>query len=179
VPVSPADQLVHAFKLSQLHPFKFTHQDGKYSDPNWPSLPVAGLHLHCWKRDSAAEFRAEVTDGRSWIGVTNLNSDLSAQMLFQFDEKPLVPGKSYRVRIEYMTTNEGEGVVSVRNPKGSEYPSVVEARLDRTEGKWKTLEMTFQRPRDGKIDICVVNTAVGEGNLLAVRLMEVFETAEK
>jgi tRNA A-37 threonylcarbamoyl transferase component Bud32 len=184
LPVAPAaraDKLIPAFDFSGVQAFKFNYEDGIAGEPNWRSLVPNGVYLHCWKRESVAEFRSEADAGRAWIGVTNLNSDVSSQVLFQLDEGlnlSLVPGKRYRVRLEYRTAKDADGWAYIRNPKDEDFSSVAEARLDRTEGTWKTVEMTFRRPTDGKLDVCIVNNAVGEGNTLAVRLVELFEIAE-
>jgi hypothetical protein len=137
--------------------------------------------MHCWKKESVAEFRGEPDGGRPWIGVTNLNDELSSQILFQFDDGlsiPLISGKRYRLQLEYRTTGEAEGKLHIRNPKNGEFTVFAEAKLDRTEGKWKSLEITFRRPVGGKVDVCITNFAVGEGSLLAVRAVEVFEIAD-
>jgi tRNA A-37 threonylcarbamoyl transferase component Bud32 len=179
VPPAIPDRLIYAFDLSAVQPFKFVYQDGQPNDPNARSLVPNGVYLHCWKRESVSEFRSGADAGRPWIGVTNLNGDVSSQVLFRFDEElslPLVPGKWYRVRMEYRTTNETEGRAYIRNPKNGEFSAIADARLERTEGKWKTAELTFRRPTEGKIDVCIINSAVGEGNTLAVRSLEVFET---
>jgi serine/threonine protein kinase len=178
-PGARADRLVHAFDLAAVQPFKFVYEDGQPGEPNWRALVPVGVYLHCWKRESVSEFRFGADAGRTWIGVTNLNNDVSSQILFQLNEQlhlALEPGKQYRVRFEYRTTNEAEGEVFIRNPKNGDYSSIADARLDRTDGKWKPAELTFRCPGDGKIDVCIVNSAVGEGNALAVRSVEVFET---
>ncbi len=177
-PSAPEMKLIHAFDLSGVTAFRLTFRDGVSADAVGPYPPAPGLYLHCWKKESVAEFRGDATDGRPWVGVTNLNPDLSSQILFQFDEGldlPLVAGRSYRVRVEYRTSNEAHGHVAVRNPKNGNYSSIAEVRLEKTDGAWKSIEATFRRPVGGKIDVCVLNDAVGEGNLLAVRSVEVFE----
>jgi hypothetical protein len=166
------------FDLTGFPAFRLTYADGQSNDPNWRALAERGVLLHCWRKESVAEFRCEQSDGHAWLGLTNLNGELSSQILFQFDEAgvpPLTPGATYRVRLEYKTTNDADGWVSVRNPRGNDYPSVAGMSLERTEGQWKVVELKFRRPADGKIDLCLTNNAVGEGNLLAVRSVEVFE----
>ena len=178
LPAAPVDPLIYVFQLPASAVFKSTFRDGQHTDPGARALAGKGIYLHCWKNESVAEFRCDVTEARPWIGVTNLNADLSSQVLFQFDEGlnlPVVPGKRYRVRVEYRTANDAQGTAQVRNPRGNEYPALAEVRLEGTNGAWKTVEMSFQRPVGGKIDVCVLNSAVGEGNQLAVRTVEVLE----
>lgn len=173
----PTDQLVHAFELPQGTTFRSRYENGEHSDPLALTLAANGVFFHCWKKESIVEFRCE-SGSRPWVGVVNLNDDVSNQIVFQFDEVisvPIVAGKRYRVRIEYRTTNEAEGRICVRNPKNGDYSSIVEAHLDRTEGEWKFVDLVFRRPPDGKIDVCVANHTVGEKNLLAVRAVDVFD----
>jgi hypothetical protein len=175
-----SDRLIYTLDLSRVQPFRFQQQDGQASDPDWRSKVPGGVYLHCWKKESVAEFRAEVTDSRASIGVANLNDNLSSQILFQFDglNVPVQAGETYRVRMEYRTMNDAEGRVDVRNPKNGDYPSVAGARLEGTDGKWKAVELTFRRPADGNIDVCIINNALGEGNILSVRSLEVFEVGK-
>jgi WD40 repeat protein/tRNA A-37 threonylcarbamoyl transferase component Bud32 len=176
-----ADKPIYAFDFSGIRPFKFEYRDGQPGDPDWRTRVPSGVYLRCWKEESAAEFRAGVEAGRPWIGVTNLNADWSCQMIFQFDEGltlQLPPGKRYSLRAEYRTANEGQGRVYIQNPKNGEFPSILEVQLERTDGQWKSMDVTFRRPPEGRIDILFVNTAVGEGNALAVRAVEVFESPE-
>jgi eukaryotic-like serine/threonine-protein kinase len=182
-PVAPSaprsDTLCYSLELSAVRPFTFTYKDGAPDDPVWNTHVPSGVYLHCWKRESVAEFRAAADAGRTWIGVTNLNSDVSSQILFQLDEGlnvPLAPGKRYRVRLGYRTTNDAEGAAFVRNPKNGDFSSIADVRLERTRGQWMTAEMTFRRPSEGKIDVCVINNAVGEGNALGIGALEVIET---
>jgi hypothetical protein len=178
--VRPVESAVSVFNLdfAKVTPFNFTYQDGAPGDPDWRSKLPHGIHLHCWKKESVAVFRAEPIDGRMALGITNLNDTLTGQILFQFDDGLNVPsrsGEEYRVRVEYRTLNDAEGRMQVRNPKDGEYPSIGAARMDKTDGKWRMVEATFRRPADGKVDICISNLAVGEGNTLFVRSFEVFE----
>ncbi|VTR93901.1 serine threonine protein kinase with pasta sensor : Putative uncharacterized protein OS=Gemmata sp. Wa1-1 PE=4 SV=1: Pkinase: WD40: WD40: WD40 [Gemmata massiliana] len=178
LPPAPVGPLVYSFQFPQNMLFKSTFRDGEHGDTHASELTGKGIYLHCWKKESVAEFRGEVTEGRSWIGLTNLNTEVSSQILFQFDEGlnlPVLPGKKYRVSVEYRTTNDAHGVAQIRNPKEGEYPVLSEARLEGTDGKWKTIELTFQRSTGGKIDVCVLNNTVGEGNQLAVRTVEILE----
>ena len=125
-----------------------------------------------------ADFRGEVADGRASIGVANLNDNISAQILFQPDAGlniTFVPGRTYGVRLEYRALNDAEGRVDVRNPKANDFASIAGAHLSGTNGAWKTVDLTFRRSVDGSIDICVMNNAVGEGNILSIRSLEVFE----
>ncbi len=170
---------VYSVDLSKVTPFSSTHQDGRHGDPDWRSKVPNGIYLHCWKKESVATFRGEVIDGRPALGVTNLNDDVSSQAIVQFDDKLLRAGVEYRVRIEYRTTNEAEGRVWIRTLKDGESPSISDIPLSGTNGQWRWGEATFRRPADGGMDLCVVNNAVGDGNTLYFRGVELFEVAEK
>ena len=177
----PNDKLVYTFDLSRIQPFSFKFQDGQPADQDWRNKVPGGVYLHCWKKESVAEFRGDAADGKASIGVANLNDDNSSQILFQFDEGlnlPLRPGENYRIRLEYRTMNDAEGRADIRNPKGGDFSSIATGRLESTDGKWKTVDVAFRRPVDGKIDICIINNSVGEGNVLSIRSVEVFEVAK-
>src|SRR5262249_60328885 len=119
-------------------------------------------------------------DCRPAIGLTKLNADISSQMLVQLDEGlnvPLRPGGEYHVQLEYRTLNDAEGMLYVRNPLDGEYPAVASTHLDRTDGQWRTVGTAFRRPTTGKIDLCINNTAVGEGNSLYFRAVALLEGA--
>src|SRR5262249_40990117 len=147
-------------------------------NPNWRAFVPTGIYIHCWKSESVSEFRGDVDAGRGWLGVMNRNDTVSSQIVFELKEEinpPPVPGKWYGVQLQYRTVNDAEGQILVRNRKNGDFPSIAETRLDRTDGKWKTVELTFRCPVGGKLDVCVENTTVGEGNTLYVRALEVFE----
>ncbi len=173
-----AGRSIFKTNFSNVKPFRFTYQDRQAGDPDAATRVPTGILLHCWKPESVAEFRGEVADGRASIGVANLNDNISAQILFQPDAGlniNFVPGKNYGVRLEYRALNDADGRVDVRNPRANDFSTIAGAHLSGTNGGWKTVDVTFQRPVDGGIDICVMNNAVGEGNILSIRSLEVFE----
>jgi hypothetical protein len=167
---------VFVLDLSKLAPFSFTFQDGRHGDPDWRTKVPGSIYLHCWKRESVSMFRGDVIDGRSALGLTNLNDDISSQILVNLDDRVLQSEASYKVRLEYRTTNEAEGRMWVRNPKENEYPSLADVALPESTAQWRWIEITFRRPADGKIDLCVVNNTVGEGNTVYVRRVEILDS---
>jgi serine/threonine protein kinase len=180
-PVAPG-QRVFTLDMSRVTPFSSTFQDGQHTNPDWQTRVPRGVYLFCWKKESVAEFRGVVADGRGAVGVTNLNDERSSQIVFQFDDGlsvSLRPGQEYRLRLEYQTTNEAEGKLFVRNPKGGDFPSIAEGQLSATGGLWRTIEVTFRRPADGKLDAILDNTTVGEGNALYFRSLELFEVGPR
>jgi serine/threonine protein kinase len=174
-PVQDA-QRVYALDFAKVTPFTFTFQDGRHGDPNWQSKMPVGLYPHCWKKESVSVFRGEVFDGRPALGITNLNDDVSSQILVQFDAGLFRSGGEYRVRMEYRTLNDAEGRVYVRTLNNGESPSITDIALSGTSGQWRWGETTFRRPAEGGIDLCIVNNSVGEGNTLYFRRLEVFDT---
>jgi hypothetical protein len=169
---------IYKTNFSTVKPFRFTIQDRQANDPDAATRVPNGILLHCWKPESVAEFRGEVGEGRASIGVVNLNDNISAQILFQPDaglNVNFLPGKNYGVRVEYRALNDADGRVDIRNPKGNDFPSIAGAHLNGTNGGWKTVDVTFRRPVDGGVDICLMNNSVGEGNILSIRSLEVFE----
>src|SRR5262249_32772520 len=130
---------------------------------------------HCWKAESVAEFRCEEVAGSRAIGVTNFNDTLSSQgLVYVENAAPLTPGKEYRLRGEYRTANDGVGKVFAREP-GPSYRSVGEAALVNGGSGWKVAEATFKRPEGKTVELCFENSAVGEGNTVWVRKIEIAE----
>jgi eukaryotic-like serine/threonine-protein kinase len=161
--------------MSKVAPFSFTYQDGRPGDPNWRGKTPGNIYLHCWKKESVSTFRGEVIDDRPVLGVTNLNDDVSSQILVQFEDNAFRPGVEYRVRIEYRTANDAEGCLWVRTLKNGESPSIADVLLSGTDGRWRWAETTFRRPSGHALDLCIVNNAVGEGNTLYFRAVEIYE----
>jgi len=138
---------------------------------NRPTLPL-GITLDCSNPISVTEFRGEVVKGSFAIGSTNLNETLSSQIAFVLDkagEVPLVPGKTYRIRVTYLTRNDSAGRMVIANDDPTPLASV---ELPGTANEWKTLDLTFKQPA-GSTRLAVENRTVGEGNTLFIRGFEV------
>jgi hypothetical protein len=163
---------VFAVATTGVGQFRATFADGN-ADVNLGALLPPGLWAHCWKKTSVAEFRGEVAAGSAAVGVTNLNDDLSSQLLFQVEGTGPVlrPGQEYAAKVEYRTTNDAHGTLSIRDPA---YQPIATAELPGTGGEWKTATVTFRRT-DQRVDAMVENKTVGEGNTLYVRKFEVVE----
>ena len=126
-------------------------------------------------KEAVGEFRAEVVDGRTVLGLTNLNDARSARLTFDLVQAPapsLRPGQEYKVVVEYRAVNDASAVLSVRDR--ADVPRV-KVSLDGTGGEWRTAELVFRRSADAPTAAVVENTAVGEGNTLSVRRFEVVE----
>ncbi|MFO0851624.1 MAG: serine/threonine-protein kinase [Gemmataceae bacterium] len=168
----PAGSPLVAADFSVVTAFRASFADGKFADA-FPPFP-AGVTGHCWKKESAAEFRGDPAAGPA-VGLTNLNEPLSAQLLFQVEGglgANLQAGKSYTVWVEYKTANEAAGELSVRDPS---YNTVAKAALSGTGGQWRWASVTVSRAEGKKLDAVVENGVVGEGNTIWVRKFEVRE----
>jgi hypothetical protein len=136
-------------------------------------------HVSGFFRQSGAtgEFRVEVIDGSKAVGITNFTDLKSGQLTVAFEEVPggnLIPGRSYLARISYRTANDGAGKFDVQGG-GPGYRRYGSTDLTPSD-TWRTAEVPFTRP-DEKLSVVVDNTAVGEGNALYVRSIEVLEVA--
>ena len=109
--------------------------------------------------------------------MTNLNDTLSSQIIYpleQVDSPRLTAGRDYRVRVEYLAPNEVSGKLSARE-RTEGFRSVSSVELPRTEDSWRTAELVFRRPTGAAVELMFENGAVGEGNTLWVRKIEVHE----
>jgi len=164
--------VVSSFDFITMKPGKFLFADAKFKDGNSPLLPN-GSFVDCWKATSVAEFRVEEIEGKTGLGITNLNDDLSAQIHVR-ELGNLIAKKTYRARVEYLTTNDAIGKILVRIVGGT-YPVVNGIDLTSTGGKWKTA--TFDFVQQGvPLDLQISNSIVGEGNRLTVRKIEILDT---
>ena len=137
-----------------------------------------GVGCQCWKEGATGEFRRDTFDGAAALGITNLTELGSAQFYFDLEgglKLTLEPGKAYRVKATYRTANEAKGGLNVDAVPG--YKSIASTNLDGATA-WKTAAVSFVRPPaadDVKVRCVVNNSAVGEGNTLWVKSIEVVE----
>jgi tRNA A-37 threonylcarbamoyl transferase component Bud32 len=165
---------VFSADMSMLQPGRYLYENRQADGENF--FP-AGFFGHCWQPESVAEFRCADVAGSRAFGFTNFNDTLSSQVLVQLEESlgvRLSPGSEYLVRVEYRSANDAEGKLIAREP-GPTYKGIAETPLTRGGNNWKTAEFTFRRPTDRPIELCFENTAVGEGNTLWVRKIEIYE----
>jgi len=88
----------------------------------------------------------------------------------------LQPGRSYRVRVGYMTRNEAHGVCVVQAREG--FKGQANVKLAHTGEAWRTADVTFVRQEDVPVRLVIDNMSVGEGNTLLIRSVEVIELPE-
>jgi len=152
---------------------KFPFANLKFKDDISPILPE-GIYASCWKPEWAAEFSVEEIDGKIGFGSTNLietsNAEITGNNLGE-----LTPGKTYRVRVEYLTQNDGCGKIDIRKTQEN-YIEFGGVELASTGGKWKTVAFDFIAPPAGtKLDLRSLNSSLGEKNRLMIRKMELVE----
>ncbi len=139
----------------------------------------AGISIQAWREGGIAEFRCEVIDGVTALGVTNFNDQKSGQFVFALEgafKLALEPGKAYRAKVTYLTKNDAIGVGTIR--AFPDYKPFATAKLDNSNGKWATAGVSFIRPPNtepNEIQLVVANDVVGEGNTLWIRSIEVVE----
>ena len=171
--LNPDGPVITSIDFSTMKPGIYPFANSKFNNNNAPRLP-AGCLVECWKATSVAEFRVEELEGKTGMGITNLNDDLSAQIRV-LKLGNLVAKKTYRARVEYFTTNDGFGIFKVRII-GGDFPTVNGMDLMNTRGKWKTANFDFVPPAGIPLDLQISNTMTGEGNRLTVRKIEILET---
>jgi hypothetical protein len=173
-PPVAADKPVYRLDLKAVAPFRVTKEGFKRISGDAEKLPP-GVGCGSWKQGSVGEFRCEEVDGAPALGVTNLNDQVSGQFAFELEKAiglSLEAGKTYRVKVEYLTRNEAAGHFTVGT---LEYKSVASAPLKNTGEAWRTAEATFTREEDVPVRLTVDNMTVGEGNTLLFRSVELTE----
>jgi hypothetical protein len=169
-----AGPVIYRLDADKVAPFRVVKENLKRTSGDAERLP-AGVGCYCWKADGVGEFRCESVDGVAALGVTNLSDQKSAQFAFELEKGlglSLEAGKSYRVKVEYMTRNEAAGSFTVGT---LEYKRVTSADMRNTGGAWRTATATFAREEDVPVRLTIDNTTVGEGNTLLFRSVEITE----
>jgi hypothetical protein len=165
----PADApATFAADFARIKPFQRTVRDGQTVEAE---LLPTGVSAGCAKAEAVGEFRAEVVDGRTVLGLTNLTDARSARLTFDLAAS-LRPGQEYKVVVDYRAADDASAVLSVRDR--ADDPRV-KVSLNGTGDEWRTAELVFRRSADAPTAAVVENTAVGEGNTLSVRRFEVVE----
>jgi hypothetical protein len=173
---APGGRSAYRLDLSGVAPFRYVWANGRPDPESALGQLPPGLYAGCWKPDSVAEFRFEPVDGAPAAGVTNRNDETSAQLVVTGEALAAAvrPGGRYTARVTYRTENDAAGRAFARHP-GGEFAAVGSADLLPTGGAWKTVAFAFTAPAAGGTDVMIENTAVGEGNTLWVRAIEVVE----
>jgi serine/threonine-protein kinase len=170
--------VVYSLDVSKIPAFRTQKEQGKRLGGDNEQLPP-GIGCQCWKEGAVGEFRRAALDGVPVLGVTNLNDQKSGQYFFGLEDGmklSLHPGKAYRVKVGYRTDNDAVGDTVVQVAPG--YKGIAQAHMGSATNQWKTAAVSFVRPpAEEKVEIRVVidNTAVGEGNTLWFRSVEIVE----
>jgi serine/threonine-protein kinase len=168
---------LYTLDVSKIPAFRTQKEKAQRLGGDTEQLPK-GIGCHCWKEGAVGEFRRDVFDSVPALGFTNLNNEKSGQFYFQLEVGMglvLQPGKAYRVKVNYRSENEAVGNVVVHIAPS--YKAIASTRLESAR-QWKTATASFIRPpADDKVDVRMVidNTAVGEGNTLWIRSVEIVE----
>jgi hypothetical protein len=164
---------VYRFDAASIPTFRATREGGTVTAGTIPPFP-RGVSGRCWKKDATGEFRRDEADGSPALGMTNFTDLKSGQYAFELERElglSLRPGATYRVRVSYLTRNEAAGALVVQTL--GEYKGVGSARLDNGPG-WRTATVSFER-KDAAVRLTIDNNAVGEGNVLYFRSVELLE----
>jgi serine/threonine-protein kinase len=168
---------VFKFDAADVPAFRNTKERTARVSGDAEQLP-AGIGCQCWKEGATGEFRRDTFAGAAALGVTNLSDLGSGQFLFSLEEGlnvALEPGKAYRIKATCRTANEAKGALNVQLVPG--FKTAASAQID-TGSAWQTVAANFVRPpaEDAvKVRFVIDNFAVGEGNTLWVKSVEVVE----
>jgi serine/threonine protein kinase len=146
-------------------------QDGSYLGGGI-NLPD-GISTYCWKKESVAEFRTGTIEGSPAVGSVNLNDDLSSQIRFALKPELVKTGRKYMARIEYLTKNEA--TANLVTQFGKDYKRGAFTSLPMTNDKWATATLRFDCLNTEEAGLLIENQSVGEGTLVYIRKVEVFE----
>ncbi len=168
---------VFKFDAADVPAFRNTKERTVRASGDAEQLP-AGVGCQCWKEGATGEFRRDTFDGSAALGVTNLSDLGSGQFFFSLEEGlnvALEPGKAYRIKARCRTANEAKGALNVQLVPG--YKTAASAKIN-PGSAWQTVAVSFVRPpaEDAvKVRFVIDNYAVGEGNTLWVKSVEVVE----
>ncbi len=168
---------VYSLDVAKIPAFRVTKEkDGRVSGE--PEKLPNGLSCLVYREKGVGEFRRDTFEGSPALGLTNLNDAKSAQFYFSLEgalKVQLTPGRTYRVKVSYRTAGDATGSAAVHTP---DYKAIVSAALAPSGGEWKTATATFVRaPLAAGVDVRlgIDNTAVGEGNTVWFRSVEIVE----
>ncbi|MCS7023118.1 MAG: hypothetical protein NZU63_14975, partial [Gemmataceae bacterium] len=171
-------RLIYRLDIAAITPFRVVKEHYKRISGEPERLPV-GVGCQCWKEGSVGEFRRAMVDDVPALGLTGLNDIISAQFYFDLEEQvklPFEPGKTYKVKVSYLTHNDARGQLVVHVVPG--YRMIASVPLVDTQNRWQTATLIFRRPPASdnvKVRMVIDNTTVGEGNTLWIRSVEIVE----
>lgn len=174
----PEGPRVYRLDVAAIPPFRVVKEKFQRINGETEQLPD-GIGCQCWKDGSIGEFRRALVDDVPALGLTGLNDTISAQFYFDLESRmklPLEPGKYYKVKVAYLTHNDGRGQAIVHLVPG--YKGIASVRLDDSQNRWRTATLIFQRPPASDnvhVRMVIDNTTVGEGNTLWIREVEIVE----
>jgi hypothetical protein len=141
-----------------------------------------GLKAACSRAASVGEFVCEKRDGVAALGAGVVNGELGAQLVFELETElgaSLAPGRAYRLKIHYMTANDGNGGFSVRTPEKGNTPMRVkilaQGELPASPDAWKTATAEFVRFEDVPVKLVIVPKSLVPGSMVYIRSIEIVE----
>lgn len=179
-PTAPAPQKIDKQVGRKLATFDFPvgeeqrakFQDGAFFGGKHIKVPE-NVSLYCWKKETVAEFRAGTIEGSPAVGVVNLNDELSSQVRFGLKSDLVKSGKKYVAKIQYLTKNDT--VANVLTQFGKDYKRGAFITLPVSNDKWSTATLSFECLNIEEAGLLIENQSVGEGMLVYVRKVELFE----
>ena len=179
-PTAPAPQKIDKQVGRKLATFDFPvgeeqrakFQDGAFFGGKHIKVPE-NVSLYCWKKETVAEFRAGTIEGSPAVGVVNLNDELSSQVRFGLKSDLVKSGKKYVAKIQYLTKNDT--VANVLTQFGKDYKRGAFTTLPVSNDKWSTATLSFECLNIEEAGLLIENQSVGEGMLVYVRKVELFE----
>jgi hypothetical protein len=163
---------VYRFEAASIAPFRATKEGGKVTAGQAVPFP-RGISGNCWKKEATGEFRRDEADGSPALGVTNFTDLKSGQFSFELERDlgvTLRPGTAYRLKVGYLLRNDATGAAVFQT---TEYKTVASTPLAPGSG-WRTATVSVQRG-EMPLRVTIDNNAVGEGNVLYFRSLEVVE----
>lgn len=164
--------VVYRFDADSLPPFRATKEGHKVTAGEAAPFP-RGISGTCWKQEATGEFRRDEADGSAALGVTNFSDLRSGQYSFELERDMglvLRPGTVYRAKVSYLLRNDATGSAVIQT---AEYKTVATTTLAPGSG-WRTATVSAQRA-DQPLRLTIDNNAVGEGNVLYFRSVEIVE----
>ena len=174
---------MYALPIAAIPEFRLRRQGRRWLDKAPGMLPKE-LKLNCYKETAVGEFVREQQDGVPVLGVGVINAELSPQFAIELetDKSPLLtPCRTYRLKVEYRTANDGHGTFSLQVPNTAptattRFRTLAGDALPTAPGGWATAALDFTRVDGLPVRLTIDPKAVSPGSMLFVRSVEVVES---
>jgi serine/threonine protein kinase len=171
------------FQASEIAPYSVTRERRNKLEGTGDEKLPKGIYTQSYKPDSRSEFRSEIVDGKPVLSCRNLTELKSAQWVFELESQmglKFDPKFYYELVVQYRTTGAGFGSALLQNPTPDRrYLKVAELKLPKTEGRWETKTLKFQRPEEvSALRMVIDNLAEGPEDWLQIREVIINPTKE-